>query len=174
MNIAALCQRQIITVDADASLADAARLMRAHHVGALVVTGSAPDGLQVVGIITDRDLVIDALARGLDTQGVAIGELASAQVASVFEGVPIDSAIQAMQQEGVRRLLVVDAERRLTGIVSLDDLMPALAASMAGLADVIRSGIDREARESAPLPAPAIPVLRIPSMGTAAWGNPST
>jgi hypothetical protein len=70
--------------------------------------------------------------------------------------------------------LVVDGERRLTGIVSLDDLTAACARQVAGLSEVIRSGIDRESAETSPLPTPVQPMLRIPAMGTLAWGPAST
>lgn len=91
MDIGALCQRQIVTVDAGGPLVDAARLMREQLVGALIVTSAAVDGPSVIGIVTDRDLLIDALARCLDTQGGAIGGLASPGVASAFEGDPLST-----------------------------------------------------------------------------------
>ena len=65
MSIAAICQPEVITIDAGASLRDAANSMRAHHIGALVVTVEAAGHEQAVGVITDRDLAIEILARDL-------------------------------------------------------------------------------------------------------------
>jgi CBS domain-containing protein len=75
-----------------------------------------------------------------------------------------------MEAHGVRRLLVADGEKRVTGIISLDDLMDACAKELAGLAAVIRSGIEREVAESrgAPQPPKLMP-LRVPAVGTAGW-----
>ena len=173
MKIASICQRRIVTIDHASSLVQAAGLMREHHVGALVVTTESSEGPRVTGVVTDRDLVIDVLARGLGGTAVAIGDLASHRIASVSEDDDLDQAIAAMQESGVRRLLVVDHERRLTGIVSLDDLMAACAGQVAGLSEVIRSGIDRESAETSPLPTTVQPMLRIPAMGTLAWGPAS-
>jgi CBS-domain-containing membrane protein len=102
---------------------------------------------------------------------VTIGELASDRIVSVSEEDDLSSAIAVMQEGGVRRLLVTNAEQQLVGVVSLDDLMDACAAEMAGLAKVIRNGIEREVIESSNLPPPAPLVLRVPAMGTAGWGN---
>ena len=174
MKIASICSRRIITVDSASSLVQAAGLMREHHVGALVITTESSEGPRVTGVVTDRDLVIDVLARGLGGASVAIGDLSSHRVASVSEEDDLDQAIAAMQESGVRRLLVVDAESRLTGIVTFDDLMAAFASQIVGLAEVIRSGMDRESVATAAAPAVAPALLRIPAMGTLAWGAAST
>ncbi len=124
----------------------------------------------MTGVVTDRDLVIDVLARGLETAGIKIGELASDKIASVPEETDIAGAMAVMEANGVRRVLVTDSEKRVTGIVSLDDLMDACAKELAGLAAVIRSGIEREVAESRSDPQPPKPMpLRVPAVGTAGW-----
>ena len=170
MKIASLCTRRVVTVDANASLGQAAALMREHHVGALVVTAQTADGLAVSGLVTDRDLVLDVLARGLEPAGSRIGPLASATLASVSEDDDASTAIAAMQRAGVRRVLVADADGRLAGILSLDDLLRGFANQFAGLAGVIRAGIDREVSETLPTPPLPAGLLRIPAVGTAGWG----
>jgi len=152
MKIGSICTRRIVTIDRESSLADAAGLMREHHVGALVVTAEGAGGHQVLGVVTDRDLVIDVLARGLDAEEVRVGSLANKTVTSVFENEEIDSAIAAMQESGVRRLLVSDGQRRLVGISSFDDLLVACAAQMGALAQVIHSGVQREMAHTSAMP----------------------
>ena len=171
MSIGSICRRRVVSVDASSGLVEAARLMREHHVGSLVVTQQTSEGPRVNGIVTDRDLVIDVLARGLDGSGVAIGELASQRIASVSEDDDVSDALVVMQESGVRRLLVTDGEQRLIGIVSLDDLMDACAAQMDGLARVIRSGIEREVAQTSAAPQAPPLLLRIPATGTAGWGQ---
>ncbi|WP_372528169.1 CBS domain-containing protein [Piscinibacter sp.] len=168
MKIGSICTPHVISIDASGSLKQAATLMREHHVGALVVTTEGQEGLRVSGIVTDRDLVIDVLARGLNADDVKIGALAQTRVVLVSENADLAEAITAMKESGVRRLLVRNDDDSLSGIVSLDDLMDACAFEIAGLAMVIRSGIEREAGKSA-ASAPAAARLRIPAMGTAAW-----
>lgn len=168
MKIGSICRRSVVTVDSGATLVEAARLMREKHVGSLVVTARTSEGPRAVGIVTDRDLAIDVLARGLDGAGLTIGELAGDSLASIAEDADLSSAIAAMQSAGVRRLIVVGTGHQVTGIVSLDDLMEACAGIIGGLADVIRTGIEREVRESAPPPVAPV-LLRIPAMGTAGW-----
>jgi signal-transduction protein with cAMP-binding, CBS, and nucleotidyltransferase domain len=146
--------------------------MRKHYVGALVVTTQSAAGLHVSGVVTDRDLVIDVLGRGLSVGGVKVGELAHQDIASVSEADDLDVAVEVMQQTGVRRVLVTDADRRLVGVVSFDDIVDVFARRMAGLAKVLRSGMEREVAEAAGAPEPPPVVLRIPPMGTAGWGNP--
>ena len=167
MNIGSICRRRIVTIDSKATLAQAAAQMRDRHVGALVVTAASPEGLRVTGVVTDRDLVIHVLAQSVDGSEFAIADLANRRIASVSEKDDTSLALDVMREFGVRRLLVTDAEGRLTGIVSLDDMLDACAEMFSGLAAVMHSGISRETAAARPMP-PA-PALRIPAMGTAGW-----
>lgn len=143
MNIASLCRREIISVGANASVQEAAAAMRNHHVGALAVT-DPDEPSRVIGMVTDRDLVIDLLALGHSPQGQTIGSLCHINLAGVQGTATIQEAVQAMQRSGVRRLLVVQTDGALIGLVSADDLFEAIAAELAGLAAALRGGIARE------------------------------
>lgn len=156
MHIADICQRHIVTVAAVATLREAANRMREHHVGSLVVTVESEGQSEVVGVLTDRDLAIEALARGLDGADLRVGQIASRQLVAVPETAGIAEAVAAMKQAGVRRLLVTAANGELSGIVAADDLLAALADQMSGLAEALRSGTSREAAERPPI-SPARP-----------------
>ncbi len=171
MNIGSICRRPIITVDAEQSLQQAATLMREHHVGALVVieTRAEDPGPRVLGVISDRDLAIEVLARGGDGAQVRAGRLVRGRVVSVPEQSELSDAVALMQSAGVRRLLVSDAEGLLVGLVSFDDILPACVAPLAGLADALRKGLEREVAERGAIAAAARPPLRVPAMGTAGW-----
>lgn len=146
MNIAQLCQREIVTVSDHASLREAAALMRDHHVGALVVTDAA-ELTRAVGVVTDRDFAIEVLARDLNPADLRIGQLSSKKVVVVPGSATVQEAVAAMENAGVRRLLVTDDEGGVIGFVSTDDLVEAMAAELGGLARALRSGIVRESAE---------------------------
>jgi CBS domain-containing protein len=162
MKVADICTREVVVTGRSTSLQQAAVLMREKHVGSLVVLGDSTDGAHVVGIVTDRDLVIEALARGLDAARTEVGRFAEGKLAAVSAGASPDEAISTMKKKGVRRLLVAGERGELFGIVSLDDLLDAMAHEMSEMAHAVRGGIEREAAERAPLP-PARPLAaRIP------------
>jgi CBS domain-containing protein len=154
MSIAQICKREIVSIEATAPLKDAAALMRSRHVGALVVTVTREDRELAVGMITDRDLAIEALSRALDPGEVKVGQVASRHLASVPGAAGIAEAVAVMREAGVRRLLVTEQDGQLAGFVSSDDLLDALAAELSGLAEALRSGIAREGVERAELPPP--------------------
>lgn len=143
MNVSDLCQRDIITVPASASVRDAAMAMREHHVGALAVTDPFETG-RVIGLVTDRDLVLDLLATGQSPQGQAIGGFCRTELAGVPGTASIGDAVRAMQRSGVRRLLVTGPDNAVTGLVSVDDLLDAVAGELDALADTLRAGVGRE------------------------------
>jgi len=145
MNIEGMCAHSIITVDRSRTLQECAALMGEHHVGSILVTEETPAGPQAVGVVTDRDLVVEAMAHGAAPGQVAIGQISARRLVTVPSTASIDEAIQVMKSEGVRRLLVAGPERRLVGIVSMDDLLDALAGEIAGIAQAIRRGFAREA-----------------------------
>lgn len=144
MNIADLCERDIVTVSAAASVRQAAAAMRDQHVGALAVTDPyTPE--RVIGIVTDRDLVLDLLATGRPAEGQAIGDLCRTDLAGVPGTASVHEAVQAMQRSGVRRLLVMGDQDQVVGLVSIDDLLDAVAGELDALAGTLRTGIVREA-----------------------------
>jgi CBS domain-containing protein len=163
MNIGEICTRELVMADKDASLQQAATLMREHHVGTLVVVGKGSEGVQLVGIVTDRDMVIEAVARGVDVKQTSIGRLAENKLAVIPESATVEDAIAAMKKRGVRRLLVANDAAGLSGIVSLDDLLDAVAHDVAELARIGRAGIERETTERAPLPAEQPRTVHIPA-----------
>ena len=172
MDLASLCKRPIITVGRSATLQQAAGLMREHHVGSLIVTEVQDEGERVCGVLTDRDLAIEVLARGLDGTRSLVGQLPDGKLISAPMRADIDDAIELMQAHGVRRLLVRDDSGNLVGLVSFDDLLQACAGRLNGLAAVLQKGIEREAAERQALAAPPRRApLRVPSTGTAGWGS---
>lgn len=149
MNLAQLCPRDILSVSANAPVRQAAELMRIHHVGALAVTDPG-DGSRVVGIVTDRDMVVNLLAQGHSPDERQVGSLGSVKLIGVPGTASVQEAVQAMQQHGVRRLFLLQPDGALMGLVSLDDLLLNLAEQFSALAQSLRHGIQREDERSHP------------------------
>ena len=145
MNIEGMCTHSIVTADCSRTLQECAALMGESHVGSVLVTEETPGGPQAVGIVTDRDLVVEAMARGVAPGQASIGQIVARRLVTVPSSASIEEAIGMMKSEGVRRLLVATPDRRLVGIITMDDLLVALAGEMAGIAQAIHSGIAREA-----------------------------
>lgn len=113
------------TVDSSALLSDAAELMRDHDVGLLPVFESG----RLTGMLTDRDLVVRALAEGKDPNLTTIREIMTPRVVTVFEDEEVDRALQVMREQGVRRLAVLSHDQRLVGVLSQTDLDDASEVS---------------------------------------------
>lgn len=143
MQIGRLCSRDIVSVNANTPVHEAARVMRNNHVGALVVT-DARDPSHAVGILTDRDLVIKLLALEGSREASTVDALCSHRLVMVPDSAEVDDAVRAMLQAGVRRVLVQDAAGGIRGVLSVDDLFDALATELENLAKVMRSGLPRE------------------------------
>jgi CBS domain-containing protein len=105
------------SIESGESVVEAARLMASENVGSLPVV----DGDQLVGIVTDRDLVLQVLAKDLDPSKVTISEVASENPVVAKPDEPLDAALQRMAQEQIRRLPVVD-DGRLVGILAQADV----------------------------------------------------
>jgi CBS domain-containing protein len=109
--------RDPTTLDSSRTIADAARAMRDGGFGALIVT----EGDSVQGIVTDRDIVVRAVADGLDPDSTHVGEVASEQLEELSPDDSIDDAVAKVRAAEVRRLPVVE-NGTAVGIVSLGDL----------------------------------------------------
>jgi len=144
MPIGEICNREVVIVQADKPVLEAARLMRQYHAGDVVVVEER-GGLRVpVGIVTDRDLVVEIMAPGLDPAVITVGDIMAPELATVMENIGVFEAIQYMRTKGVRRLPVVDDKGGLIGILTLDDLLELLADELIALVRLVKREQKRE------------------------------
>jgi CBS domain-containing protein len=137
MAIGAICNREVITVQRDATVLHAAMLMRQYHVGDVVVIENRNKLCVPVGIVTDRDIVMDLVATELDCKVITVGDIVISKLAMVKESAGVFDAIQIMTTKGVRRLPVIDDAGGLVGIVTLDDLLLLLAKEFSSLTKLV-------------------------------------
>ena len=146
MAIGEICNRDVVIMRRDESVLDAAKLMRQHHVGDVIVVEDRKDKRVPVGIVTDRDVVVEVMAPELDPSAITVGDIMGPELAMVSESTGLFEAIQYMRTKGVRRLPVVDAHNGLVGILALDDLLELLSEEMLAIAKLVRLERQKEAR----------------------------
>jgi CBS domain-containing protein len=137
MAIGDICNREVVYVNRDVTVHAACKLMRHYHVGSLVVVDER-DGKRVpAGIVTDRDVVIEVDAMDLDAKVITAGDIMSPDLVTVPENHGVLETIEVMRFKGVRRMPVVDADGRLAGIVTIDDLLEVLAEELTDIARIV-------------------------------------
>lgn len=141
-----LCNRRVVTIGRTDTMLEAARRMRAHHVGSLVVVTEADSRITPVGLITDRDIVVGVLATAREyLDSVQVGDILTEPLVTAREKEGLPDALQRMRSHGIRRMPVVDEEGALVGLVAFDDLLEFLSDELAELTALV----SREQRQEA-------------------------
>ena len=146
MPVGEICSREVWFVGRDDTVVEAAQLMRDHHVGALVVTELRGGVPHPVGILTDRDIVVEIVAKEADLARLLVGDVMSYELVSVREDDGISEALKVMKGKGVRRAPVLDDRGELIGILAVDDLIGLLAEELADVSALIDREQERERR----------------------------
>jgi len=132
-----LAIKPVITASVRMTVAEAARAMKQKNVGALIVVNAG----RPLGVLTDRDIVVDVVAAGKDPDAVCVGEVMRKKPATLREDLGLMDAARIFAKTGVRRLPVVDKAGRVSGIVALDDLMMLLGNEMGLVAGALTAGL---------------------------------
>ncbi len=144
MTIGFYCNREVVIASQNTSILEAAQLMREHHVGTLVVAEKENGDAYPKGIITDRDLVIEVMALGVDPDKILVSDVMDESLVTVQESASIRDAMGLMRGRGVRRVPVVDGRGVLQGIVSVDDMVLRIAEEMQEVSKLV---VHEQARE---------------------------
>lgn len=140
MRLGEFCNRSVVVIDRSESVLAAAKLMRKHNVGDVVIMGRSNGKHVPVAIVTDRDLVLEILAEQVDPESVEIGDIfARKHLVTGRVDDDLDSALDAMQRNGVRRMPVLDEGGSLAGIVTMDDLLEEVTDQMTEIVKLIES-----------------------------------
>lgn len=134
-----ICTKPVVTASAQMTVDQAARAMRAKNVGALVVVNAG----RPVGMLTDRDVAVEVVARGMDPDTVRVGDVMGKKPVTIREELGILDAAKVFAKTGVRRLPVVTRSGVLVGIITMDDLIMLLGNEMGHMAGALSAGLRR-------------------------------
>jgi len=137
----------VVTATPETTSAQAAQLMRKHHVGSLVIVEAGSTSGKPVGIVTDRDLVLAVMAEELDPALFTVGDVMSVELVTAHADTDLLDAASLLRQHRLRRLIVLDDEGRVVGIAALEDLLDALSREFSELVLALRAARDRERAE---------------------------
>jgi CBS domain-containing protein len=120
--------RDVEVINPNDTLRDAAEKMRSLNVGPLPVC----DGQRVVGMITDRDIVVRGIAEGKDPRSTKVSEAMSSGIQYCFEEDDVDTILDRMKEKQIRRFIVINQDKKLVGIVAIGDLAQEASESKVG------------------------------------------
>lgn len=145
MSAGEYCNRDVVVIDKSESVRQAVDLMRTHHVGDVIVVEKANGSTRPLGILTDRDIVLEILAEDVDLEAVNVGDVMTYELQTVDEDTKLLDAIKVMRTKGIRRLPVVDSQDNLVGILAVDDVLGLIAEQLSDLVGLISR---QQAKES--------------------------
>lgn len=146
MKVGDLCQRAVVSVDNSIGLTEAAQLMRERHVGFLVVYRTGDDQRRPIGVLTDRDIVIEVIAKKADADALRVDDLMTRQPVIANEAEDLGDVLQAMRMAGIRRVPVVDARGALAGVIAIDDAFDVIAKFMCDITGSVKNQQRQERR----------------------------
>ena len=147
MKAGELCNREVVTATREMSILDAARLMRDYHVGSLIIVESTENRKEAVGILTDRDIVIEVIAEAVGLDEVTIGDVMSYALLKVSGEESVFETAQRMRARGVRRVPVISGTGELVGILALDDILSLLSEELSLLTKVTSRESEQEKKK---------------------------
>ena len=146
MRVGEYCNREVVVIEEEKSVTEAAVIMREYHVGDVIIC-KAKYGKQIpVGIITDRDIALEIVAKGTDPDGIRVGEAMSFDLTAVNEHDDLMQVIEVMRDKGIRRVPVIDADEALVGILTVDDIVDLISEVLVDLAHLVDRQKRRETR----------------------------
>jgi CBS domain-containing protein len=149
MTVGQVRTKRVVTADPDETVPEVARRMREQHVGDVIIADSQN---RPVGILTDRDIVVSAVAQTPDKLStLLVGDLMSRNLITARATDAVEAALRKMHEHGVRRLPIVGSDGRLEGVLTLDDALEMLSNEFAELVGLVALEQKRE-RQMRPAP----------------------
>lgn len=146
MKVGEICKREVATIRKEDSLLEAGKRMRSHHVGSLVVVEETDSQRFPIGILTDRDILIEVLAEGISLEKISVGDIMATDLVTAKEDEDVFETIQKMRKKAIRRIPVVDPGKNLIGIITMDDVIEIITEEIRDLSGIFSREKEREAR----------------------------
>ena len=135
MSLGNLCRREIICVDPRTTVKETAKLMEEKNIGSTIVVQER----KPIGILTDRDILLRVMNRGLDPEKTSVDEVMTKQIVTLKEDMGLFEALQKVKGKGIRRFPIVDSNGNLQGIMTLDDIFYLLGKEMSDVTSIIEN-----------------------------------
>jgi len=136
MDLKKIGKMGVITVTAETSVPDVARVMRESHVGDVVVIESRGGRKVPVGMLTDRDIVLATIALGAPVNALAAGDIMTTDLVTVPAESSLSLVISLMKERGVKRIPLLGDRQEIVGVITLEDVTRFLAHELSALAEV--------------------------------------
>jgi CBS domain-containing protein len=170
MRVGECCNRLTVVCDRNAGVGDAARLMKKHNVGTVVVVDRSGGSNRPVSIVTDRDLVFKALARKCPApEQLSLNDLIDDEVFTARSDDGVWETLERMRTRSIRQLAVINRNGALEGLLAIDDVVQWLAEVQRGAAQLAR--VDREADRGYVAGADSPQLPKVSGPGIAEWAR---
>ncbi len=145
MKVIELAATRVVTIGRKGTIVEAAHLMREHHVGDVVLVDEKGSERVPVGVVTDRDIVVAAIAQGIeDPSKILVEDIAAKDLVIAEADDDVSDVARLMLAQGIRRVPVVNALGALVGIITYDDLVAWMADELADFARLFTRQRKRE------------------------------
>jgi CBS domain-containing protein len=141
-----VCVLDVVCCARSTRIVEAAKLMRKHHTGDLIVVDDPEEARVPAGILTDRDIVVEVLGNDRDPAKTTVADVMTSALVIAHEGEDTAVAVERMHKHGVRRIPVVNRHGGLIGVFTLDDALKLHAARAAEFVEIAAKGQTRESR----------------------------
>ncbi len=146
MRVGEFCNREVVVIEKEGSIIEAAQVMREYHVGDVVVVKTHHGKQTPLGILTDRDIALEIVAKGTDPESVRVGDAMSFELTTVTEDDDLMHVIEVMRDKGIRRIPVVDLDEALVGILTIDDVLDLLSEIFVDIVHLVDNQRRRETK----------------------------
>lgn len=149
MKVGDLCRRGVISVDNSTDVTSAAQRMREQHVGFLIVYQLGDPLRRPIGVLTDRDIVLEVIAAKVDPEELTVDDVMTRDPLIASETDELSEVLQAMRLAGIRRVPVVDTRGALVGVLAIDDALDTVTGLLCDITGSIKSELRHEWRARA-------------------------
>lgn len=147
MQVGTVCRRGAISIANTESIAAAAQLMREQHVGFLIAYRLGDELHRPIGVLTDRDIIIEVIAKKVDPEALTVEDLMTRQPVVAIESDELSDVLQAMRLGGIRRVPVTDTRGALVGVIAIDDAFDLITGFMCDITGSVKNEQRMERRE---------------------------